>query len=218
MQTINGTTNDQQRTDAWQHDRLGKFSASQIYRLMTEPKIKADKEAGNLSDGAMTYVLECVAESLTGQRAKDEFTSKFTDWGVQHEPIAKAIYEQVFKCKVTDTGHIAYDKHSGGSPDGLVGEDGLIEIKCPYTITSHLEHSQKELKDKPEYFWQCLMYLLITGRKWIDFISYHPAYPGKLQIVRKRLIASELQSELERLKSKLTKAIEIKTQILTKLT
>lgn len=181
---------------------------------MTEPKLKADKDAGNLSDGAMTYVYECVAEALTGIRAKEEFTSKFTEWGIDNEPIAKKVYETVFNCTVTDTGHIAYGEHSGGSPDGLVDEDGIIEIKCPYTITSHLEHLLKDLSKKPEYYWQCLMYVLITGRKWIDFLSWHPAYNPKMQLVKKRILRETVKEDLAKLEAKIKKAIELKTEIL----
>lgn len=217
MEQINGTSNERQRTEQWHDDRLGKFSASQIYRLMTEPKLKKDKYEGKLSDGAITYVYESVAESLTGIRAKEEFTSKFTEWGIENEPIAKKVYETVFNVTVTDTGHIPYGEHAGGSPDGLVGEDGLIEIKCPYTITSHLEHYLKELSKKPEYYWQCLMYMLITKRQWIDFVSWHPSYEPKLQLVKKRILLETVKDDLAKLEAKLNKAIELKTQILKQL-
>jgi len=217
MEQINGIVNEQQRIPEWYEERLGRFSCSQFYRLMTEPRAKADKEAGNLSDGAMTYVLECVAEKITGKKAKDDFTSKFTEWGIDNEPIAKGIYNSVFECFIEDCKYIPYGDFCGGSPDGFIGEDGIIEIKCPYTITSHLEHKLNHLKDKPEYYWQCLGYLLITGRKWIDFVSYHPLYPGKLQIVYKRLNAADFQDDILRLKSKLEKSTEILKLILNSL-
>lgn len=207
MQTINGTPNEQQRTEQWHDNRLGKFSASQFYRLMTEPKLKADKEAGNLSQGAMTYLLECVAERITGKRAKEEFNSRFTEHGVMLEPIAKQIYNEVFGVKITDSDYIPRDEYSGGSPDGLVGDNGAVEIKCPYTITSHLEHILNDVKDKPEYFWQCIGYLLITGREWIDFVSYQPDYPGKHQLVVKRLKSADFEAELKALDNKIQKAI-----------
>jgi hypothetical protein len=209
METITGTPNELQRTPEWMAQRLGRFSCSQFSRLMTEPRKKEDKEKGNLSDGAITYVYECVAERLTGTKAKEDFTSKFTDWGIQNEPIAVAIYDEVKGCKSTDSDYIEYGENSGGSPDRLVGDEGILEIKCPFTITSHLEHKLEDLRDKPEYFWQCMGYLLITGRRWIDFVSYHPLYPGKLQFILKRLNASDYEPELKLLKSKLDKSTEI---------
>lgn len=209
MQTVSNTPNSQQQNVDWATAKLGRFSCSQYYRLMTEPKLKADKEAGNLSDGAMTYVYECIAERITGVRAKDEFTSKYTDWGINYEPVAKKIYETVWDVIVIDCGYIPHLDNQGGSPDGLVGIDGIIEIKCPFTITSHLEHKLKALTSKPEYYWQCLGYLLTTGRKWIDFISYHPSYPGKLQVFKTRLTYAECEADIQRLESKLIKANEI---------
>lgn len=218
MVTIEGNKNDQQQIPEWYIKKLGRFGCSQFYRLMTEPKLKADKEAGNLSQGAMTYIYECVAERLTGKKAKEDFTSKFTDWGNEYEPIAKRIYNSVFEVEVHDTGYVEWLFNAGGSPDGLVGDNGLIEIKCPYTITSHLEHKLMPLTDKPEYYWQCLGYLLITGRKWIDFISYSPHYPAKLQMVRKRILASDCEADLKRLESKIIKADAVFTETLTKFT
>lgn len=219
MQLIEPQDNDQQRTEEWYKQRLGRFSCSQFYRLMTEPRLKADKEAGNLSDGAMTYVYECVAERLTGKRAKDEFTSKYTEHGIDNEPVAKGIYNAVFNCIIIDSSYIEYGINGGGSPDGMVGEDGLIEIKCPYTITSHLQHKILDLIDvgKSEYYWQCLGYLLITGRKWIDFVSYHPDYPGKLQIVYKRLNRADFEADITRLENKLNKSTETFTTLVNSL-
>lgn len=219
MQLIEPQENDQQRTEEWYKQRLGRFSCSQFYRLMTEPRLKADKEAGNLSDGAMTYVYECVAERLTGKRAKDEFTSKYTEHGIDNEPVAKGIYNAVFNCTIEDSPYIEYGVNGGGSPDGLIAKDGVIEIKCPYTITSHLQHKLIDLIDvgKSEYYWQCLGYLLITGRTWIDFVSYHPDYPGKLQIVYKRLNRADLKDDLLRLQNKLNKATKIFTTLVDSL-
>lgn len=214
---INGIPNEQQRTEQWHGDRLGKFSASQFYRLMTEPKLKADKEAGNLSQGALTYVMECVAETYTGKKAKADFSSPQTEYGVMMEPIAKGIYNAVFDVTIEDTEYIPRDGYSGGSPDGLVGDNGAVEIKCPWTITEHLNHFLNDIRDKPEYFWQLVGYLLITGREWIDFVSYNPDYPPKRQLVRKRYLAADLQPELKALDNKLHKAIIKYKELLEKL-
>lgn len=208
----------EQRSEEWIEQRLGKFTASQFFKLMTEPKLKADKEAGNLSAGARTYVLERVAEQLTGKRAQTEFTSRATEWGNEYEPVAKNVYERVFDCSVVESGYIALSDYVGGSPDGLVGEDGLIEIKCPETITAHLEHTLNDLRDKPIYYWQCIGYLLITGRKWIDFISYSPHYPAKLQLKRIRLNREEVKGDIVALQSKLLKAVQMFEEIMEKLT
>lgn len=212
MEVISGIQNESQRVPEWYTERLGRFSCSQFWRLMSEPKLKADKEAGNLSEGAWTYVYECVAEKITGKRAKEEFTSKYTDNGIELEPIAKGIYKAVFEVDVVDSAYIPYLHNAGGSPDGLIGEDGVLEIKCPFTITAHLVHKLDEIPK--EYYWQCLGYLLITGRRWIDFVSYSPDYPGKLQMVVKRLELSDVQPDIDRLLFKLQKANEELSTIL----
>lgn len=214
--TITARTNENQRTDDWHSHRLGRFSASEFYRLVTEPRSKADKEAGNLSQGATTYALEKVSEYFTERPAKEEFDSKYTEWGVENEPLARSIYEQVFDKKVEVTGYIPYGElPCGGSPDGLVGDDGIVEFKCPFTITSHMTHlllnSWVELKDdKPEYYWQCLGYMLITGRNWCDFMSYHPLYPARLQVKRIRITREQVAMDINRLLSKIKKACEVR--------
>ena len=207
---INGTQNENQRNDEWFQSRMGRFSCSQLYRLMTEPKSKADKEAGNLSEGANTYVMECIAEKITGLPAKEDFTSKYTEWGIENEPIAIGIYDELQNVKTLQEGYIPYGDNFGGSPDGLIEVAGGIEIKCPYTITNHLKHIVSEdLKgDCKEYYWQIIGYLLITGREWWDFVSYHPNYPGKYQFHRKRLIASELQEDIKLAETKIKQATE----------
>lgn len=213
---ITGTQNENQRTPEWIKSRMGRFSCSQLHRLMTEPKLKADKEAGNLSDGAMTYVMECIAEKLTGKPAKEDFTSKYTEWGIMHEPIAIGIYEEVFSEKVTQSGYIPHGENFGGSPDGLINEDGGLEIKCPFTITAHLVHSiTKDLKsDYKECYWQIIGYMIITGRKWFDFVSYHPEYPGKYQFKRIRLERDTVKTDIDYANSKINKATEVLNLIL----
>jgi hypothetical protein len=213
---IEAKNNDKQRTDKWHTERLGKFSCSQFHRLIGEPKSKADKEAGNLNEKAMTYIMECVAERLTGKKAKDDFNSKYTDWGVDNEPIAKGIYSKIKEVEIVDSNYIPYLYNSGGSPDGLICNDGILEIKCPYTITSHLNHKLFDIPE--EYYWQCLGYLLITARDWIDFMSYHPDYPGIHQVVLKRIERKDVIENLDKLDSKLQKAESVAQEIINKLT
>ena len=206
--------NESQQTTEWFADRLGKFTCSQLYRLMTEPRAKADKDAGKLSDGAMTYVLECLSEQLTGFKAKEDFNSKYTDWGNEKEPEAKSIYCKVFDFDIKDVGtlHHATLNNFSGSPDGLVDDIGIVEIKCPYTITEHVKHHLMSLdsfkSDKPEYFWQCMGYLSLTNANWIDFVSYSPHFKPKLRLKRLRLNKEDYLDELAFLSQKIIKANE----------
>lgn len=212
MTEITGTANQHQRTPEWIRERMGRFSCSQLWRLMTEPKSKSEE----LSKGAITYIMECAAEKLTGLPAKDEFNSRYTDWGVENEPIAKGIYESVFETKVSNTGYIAHGENFGGSPDGLIDADGGIEIKCPYTITQHLYNRMLvDLRSEPEYWFQVVGYLLITKREWFDFVSYHPSFPAKHQLKRIRIAAKDI--DFKPIENKLKIATNKLNQILNDL-
>ena len=199
---IEGNKNDLQQNEDWKIARMGRFSCSQLSRLMAEPKSKSE----TISAAAKTYVQECVAEKITGLRAKDDFTSKYTEWGNDNEPIAKGIYNEVMNVKIADSSYIPHDYNFGGSPDGLIGTDGIIEIKCPYTITAHLDHIMGDISK--EYHWQMIGYLIITGREWIDFVSYHPGYPGKYQFKRTRILRSNVLNDIENAIDKINKTNE----------
>lgn len=220
---IEATANDHQQNDSWKMDKMGRFSCSQLHRLMADvkrPMTDAElvsREKGNknttitdsslLSDGAITYIEECISEKLTGLPAKDDIKTYAMQWGIDNEPIAKKIYSTVFECEVLETGYIPFDYNSGGSPDGLVAEDGGIEIKCPGRPT-HLRYKRMKtiadlLKVCPEYYWQILGYMIIAKRQWFDFVSYHPHYPGKHQLFRMRIKRSEVEGDIKRVLNKL---------------
>jgi len=144
-----------------------------------------------LSDGAMTYVYEKVAEELTGLPAKQEITSAATDWGNSWEGEARMMYERVFKCKIEQVGNLTFGKRWSGSPDGLILIDGGIEIKCPYSSAGHVRNmlitNAEDLKAAhKEWYWQIQDLLAGTGRKWWDWLSFHPYFEAekKMHIVR----------------------------------
>lgn len=215
---ITGEQNELQRTDEWRLTRMGRFSCSQLWRLMSEPKSAADKAAGLLSEGAKTYVMECIAEKLTGKPAKEDFTSKYTEWGIENEPIAIGIYEEVFGVKSEVTGYIPHGENFGGSPDRLVGK-GFIEAKCPYTITAHLDHILSPLKEvgKKEYYYQVIGYFIVTGAEFGDFVSYHPHYPGKYQFHRKRLMRADVQPDIDAAQIQIDKSTKYLNLILNQI-
>lgn len=204
-----------QRTKDWHEARMGKFTCSEVYNLMTEPRSKSDREAGKLSKSAQTYIYKKVAETLTGK--KREFTSRETEWGEEYEPYARTMYEQVFE-EVTAAGFI-YDGKLGGSPDGLIGEKGGIEIKCPYTYEGHVENlllTPETLKEAhKEYYWQIQGYMKVTAREWWDFVSFHPDFPEEycLQVIR--ILRNE--DDIKLMNSKVEKACLMRDEILKKL-
>jgi putative phage-type endonuclease len=127
------------------------------------------------------YKAELVVETLTGQQS-DFYTSTAMQWGTDNEPVARLAYSLTTGNEVEDTGFWLDDElGAGASPDGFVGEDGLLEIKCPNTAT-HLETLEK--KEVPyQYRAQVQGQMWITGRKWCDFVSYDPRLPENAQMI-----------------------------------
>lgn len=191
----------------WHESRCKRFTSSEIWRLMTDvTRQMTDQELTDpgrsknkttitdlslLSEGAITYVYEKVAEELTGLPAKPDMRSDATDWGNEWEGEARKMYERVFKVKIEQVGNIIIGKRTSGSPDGLIGDDGGIEIKCPYIMSNHVENllisNAIALKEAhKEWYWQIQDLLYITNRKWWDWLSFHPYFEGakKMHVVR----------------------------------
>ena len=142
-----------QGSDEWFELRKGKMTASNATAI------------GTCGKGLDTYVLKKVAEVLSSGK-RDTYTNKDLDRGNELEPIARSIYELETGDDVYEVGFIEKDKYSGCSPDGLVREDGGIEIKC----VDDIHYLKILLSDKIEsgYNWQIQMSLFISGRKWWD--------------------------------------------------
>ena len=163
-----------QRTDEWYAARLGKVTASRLSDVLAT--IKTGEAAARAN-----YRIELVAERLTG-KSTPGFTSAAMQWGVDCEPMARSAYETETGLIVTEVGFVDHPTiaMTGASPDGLVGDDGLIEIKCPDTKT-HIETlTSKQVPPKyiPQMQWQ----MACTGRAWVDFVSFDPRLPEHLML------------------------------------
>lgn len=159
----------EQGTDEWHEARLGRATASRFNDIMAHGKY------GNELAGLKNYRTELVTERLTGVRS-DFFKSPAMEWGTETEPLARLKYELRTGNDVDECGFfLLEDLEAGASPDGLIGDDGLLEIKCPNTAT-HLETLRKGAIPK-QYYWQVMGQLWITGRKWCDFVSFDPRLP-----------------------------------------
>ena len=169
----------EQGSDAWKALRAGKVTASRVADVLS--KIKSGESAGRKN-----YRMDLVAERLTGKPA-DSFTNSAMQWGTEQEPFARIAYEThkgLFVEQVPFVDHPTIEWF-GCSPDGLVGEDGLLEIKCPNT-TTHLEYLQ-DGKPPSKYIPQMMAQMACTGRKWCDFASFDPRLPEDLQLFVVRL-------------------------------
>jgi len=132
------------------------------------------------------YMAQLVCERLTGKPA-ESFSNAAMQWGTETEPLARAAYEAKMDVLVDEVGFIDHPTivNSGASPDGLVGADGLIEIKCPNTAT-HIDTLLSQTVPKKyadQIFWQ----MACTNRDWCDFVSYDPRLPPDLQLFIKRI-------------------------------
>lgn len=169
-----------QRTDQWQLDRLGKVTASRISDVVTKTK------SGSYLAARDTYKWQLVRERITGVPSEFRINAAM-QWGIDNEDEARVFYETLYELDVVQVGFIDHPwlAMSGASPDGLVGEEGLIEIKCMETV-NHLKAIFN--REMPEYYVdQCHWQMAVTGRKWCDLTIYDPRVPDKLQLRRFRL-------------------------------
>ena len=140
----------EQRTDEWFAARCGKVTASRIADLTAKTKSGYAASRAN-------YMAQLLTERLTGEVA-ESFSSSAMQWGTDIEPRARATYALLTGNSVKETGFVLHPAiaNAGASPDGLVGEDGLIEIKCPNTAT-HLDALRTEKipgKYQKQMLWQ----------------------------------------------------------------
>lgn len=180
-----------QGSDEWKAARAGLVTASKMDCVLA--KIKTG-EAASRRD----YRSQLVAEILTGRPQDDGFMNDEMRWGVEQEPFARAAYEVMAEVLVDKVGlvlHPTIDR-SAASPDGLIGADGVLEIKCPKTAT-HLQYlmdGAMPSKYEPQVMWQ----LACTGRQWADFVSFDPRLPEKMRVFKVRVPRNEKRiAELE---------------------
>lgn len=163
----------EQNSDEWFLLRMKKATSSKFGTIMAN-------EGKAFGDPAKRYAQEIALEIVTGN--KDErsgHTSKFMDDGHTYEPIARDLYEQQTFRTVTNGGFF-YNGNYGDSPDGNVGKDGCIEIKCVIANT-HWERLKKGSFDS-SYKWQIHGHILIAEKQWCDFVSYCPEMPEDKQL------------------------------------
>jgi len=184
----------EQRTDDWFTARLGKVTASRIADVVAKTKTGVSASRGN-------YMAQLIVERLTGKPV-ESFSSSAMQWGTDTEPLARAAYEMATDTMVEEIGFVEHESLSmcGASPDGLVGDDGLIEIKCPNTAT-HIETLVNGTIDN-RYVLQMQWQMACTDRQWCDFVSFDPRMPEALQmkIIRvnfNEMLVTDLENQVE---------------------
>ena len=160
-----------QGTLGWMKDRSQKMSASHAQAI------------GNVGKGLETYIYELMSEFYSSAE-KEHFSNEHTERGNELESTARGIYELEKGVEVKQVGFVEYNEFVGCSPDGLIGEDGLIEIKCP-NDTEYLKYllfGEKQIDTK--YVWQCQMQMLVVDRNWNDLVIYNPNFKNSMLIFR----------------------------------
>lgn len=155
----------EQGSAEWHSVRLGMITASRMSDVLSKGRGKAPSKT------AETYMIELIAERLTGE-AKPFFENEAMRHGSETEPQARAMYELVSGNEVEEVAFIEHDDYVGVSPDGIIGEDGLLEIKCPNTTTQIKRFLSG--KYSTDYTAQIQAQLWVSGRQWCDFVSFDP--------------------------------------------
>ena len=177
-----------QGTPEWLAARAGRVTASMISAVLMKPE----------TAGYRDYQAQLVAEILTGKPQGSNYTNPNMQFGTENEPLARSAYEAHTGFSVDEVGMVIHPKikRAGASPDGLVGDSGLVEIKCP-KLSTHLWYRIDGVVPAA-YKNQMMFQMACTGRDWCDFVSFRPDLPEHLQlfIVRyKRDLARILELE-----------------------
>ena len=202
----------EQRSSEWFKQRSGKITSSELYKIMIEERGGKD----TIGEGAKTYLLTKVSESFGGQSAPA--VGQALDWGTDLEPVAIFHYEKLTQLKVDAAPFIEYNEYYGGSPDGIVNTDGVIEVKCPFSSVNHFKHGMIETEDDfknvvPNYYYQCLSNMLVSGASWCDFISYDPRVEDDYKMFIFRLHRNE--SEIKHIKKRIRLSIQYMNELKT---
>jgi putative phage-type endonuclease len=168
-----------QSSDEWIKARVGCATASRVSDIIAKTK-------SGFSTSRANYLAELIAERLTGEPAAS-YTNSAMAWGVEKEPDARMAYEFRTDAEVGPAGFVLHPiiARSGASPDGFVGDDGLVEIKCPLTAT-HIDTLLGQAVPS-KYLTQMQFQMACTGCKWVDFISFDPRLPESMRLFISRV-------------------------------
>lgn len=201
----------EQRSEEWFNLRKGKITGSELHKIM-------GGKDGALTQTAKTYLLEKAAEFYGGHSTPA--TGAAVEWGMELEDTAVQVYEERTGNKVEKCSFIPVDDNYGGSPDGKVGKEGAIEVKCPYNSVNHFKHglikTDEDFKDvASNYYYQCISHMICLDCEWCDFISYDPRVSPECTMFVYRLKRNE--EEVQNIKAKVETAVaylqELKKQI-----
>ena len=168
--------------EEWMLMRRGKITGSNFPKLLGKGRTKGQE----FTQSGLTYLRSVAAERLGSWTF--EASARSLEWGNKWEPIGLEEYEKRYG-QALQVGQFAFCEFNdwiGSTPDGLVGHDGCVELKCPVTPTVHM-NTLITGEIPSEYLWQCHGHLLCSGRAWCDFVSFDPRMQADCQMIRIRL-------------------------------
>lgn len=231
-----------QGSEAWEQIRAGRFTSSEIYkimecgtRLMTPEELKARPKTGKgskttlvpdpsqMSSGGKTYISQKVAEILTGRPKAASYAYPLV-YGKETEPEAVAFFENKFGVECVEVGFQTWGEHSGGSPDRLIGEFEGLEVKCPFQSENQIDYlmlnDRFDLKrNYPQYYWQCVSLLMFTNRNKWHFCTFDPRMiDDRHKLTHIEILASHVQDDMDLINQAIAGAVKEKLSLLKLLT
>lgn len=175
----------EQNSDQWFEMRAGKLTSSKLGTIMAN----FGKAFG---DPAKKYAVNIAIEQITGNPIPSSYQNEHMQRGHEQEPIARMLYESETFCAVENGGFFG-SEFVGCSPDGMVSDCGVIEIKSVIAPVHYASIRRQSLD--PAYRWQCIGNLKFTGREWLDFVSYCAEFPADKQLFTHRIERGSLSKE-----------------------
>ena len=188
-----------QTTDEWLDMRCGKIGGSSIGKIMANYGKAFGQPAHDLA-------VKLAIEQITGQRQENGYSNDHMDRGHEQEPIARRLYESEYFCEVTNGGFFE-EGDIGFSPDGLVADDGIIEIK---SVIQTIHYATVERgKFDPSYKWQLYFNLQYSGREWMDYVSFCATFPEGKRLFVDRINRKECSDFFEMIDGRLKEFREL---------
>lgn len=188
-----------QNTEVWQALRLGKATASNFGCIMAN-------DGAAFGEPAKKYALQLALELATGRKAEFSFSTDHMERGHEQEPVARMLYEDTEFVDVTNGGFFDCGAF-GDSPDGRIGEKGVLEIKS-VTAAVHYANLKRGSFD-PAYRWQLVGHIDCADADWVDFVSFCSEFPEASQLIVYRQNRDDFKDELKRLQDRRSKFLEL---------